>query len=311
MPPLPSVVDRCPALDVTFSGADGHIWHARGDEGREAVALVESREAQVTWLNRRPRRGAWLVARGDRSAFVKRVSLRDLGAVLRATLRVGNSWMAYKGALHEAERTLAAESRVGRVARLYAMGERRRRGWVVEETLVFEALVEHETLLERIEALRGDSGARRAALERAMRVLIDYDRARLCHLDLNPRNLMLHESDPRQDCAVDIEQVVDLDRPRSDLLAHGFGYLYTQGMQDLVGVDEYNASALPALAEALGTSVDRIPEDVLRAYDWFLGRSLKRRQRLRLARVGLERLGWMRERIAHRARFLPLPSVRS
>lgn len=309
MSPLPSVIDRCPVLDVTLPGAEGRTWYVRGDEGRAAVALVEAPEAEITWLHRRPRRGAWIVAEGERRAFVKRVSLRDLGAVLRATLRVGSSWVAYKGALHEAERTLVAESRVGRVARLYAIGERRSRGWVVEETLIFEALVEHETLLEALERRRDDPTARRDALERGMRVLIDYDRARLCHLDLNPRNLMLHRTDPRQDCAVDIEQVVDLDRPRSDLLAHGFGYLYTQGMQDLVGVEEYNAVALPALAEALEISVDRIPEDVLRAYDWFLGRSLKRRQRLRLARIGLERLGWMRARIANRARFLPLPTA--
>jgi len=297
--PLPSVTDRCPALDRTILGSEGRVWQARGAEGAAAVAVVEAATGEPDYVKRRERRAAWIARGGGLEVFVKRARLADFGAVLRATLRAGGSWIAYKGALHEAERTLAVEGRVPRVARLYAIGEQRRRGWVVEETLVFEALVEHETLADRVAARRHDPAERADALRRAIAVLLDYDRAGLAHLDLNSRNVMLHRADPGQDCAVDIEQVVEIAAPRSDLLAHAFGHLYTRGIEEHVARPEYQAIALPSLARALG--VEEVPSDVLLAYRWFLGRSLKRRQRLRLARQGLDRMRWMRRSIERRA----------
>ena len=293
-------------LNVAIPAPGGWTWYARGDEGVRSIEFLLGGTGRRTWLHRRERREAWIDRGPDQAVFVKRVCLPDAAAVLRATFRAGGSWIAYKGALHEAERTVLAEARLKRVARLYALGERRRWGTVREEILVFEALLRHRTLDEIVIASRDDPPARKRALERGVEVLLQLDGARLVHLDLNPRNVMLHDIDPEQDCAVDIEQLVELDRPRPDLLAHGFGHLYTRGVQEHSTPDEYNSIAMPAMARALGT--DEVPEDVLQYYDWFLGRSLGRRSRLRLARVGVGRIPWMRRRIAHRAGFVPLPS---
>ena len=262
------------------------------------MELVERGDGERRFLRRRRRREAWIDRKDGAAVFVKSCRLTDPGAIARATLRLGGARLVFKGALHEAQRTLECEARIGRGARLLALGERRAGGVVVGEALLFEALLEHETLVQRIASLRGRD-ERVAALERAAEVLLIFDRARLSHLDLNPANVMLHATDPAQDCAVDIEQVVELDRPRSDLLVHGFGHLYTRGIEEHVDRGEFHAAVLPALARAL--SVESVPEDVLWAYRWFVGRSLRRRTRLRLARVGLERIGWMRRDIARRA----------
>jgi len=302
----PSIPDLIPALERALRSPSGRRWYVRADEGERAVELVESGRLQRRMLRERRRRCAWIDGVGRGAVFGKRVLLVDPDAILRATWRLRGRLLGNKGALLEAQRTLLAEGRLRRVARLLALGERRRAGWVVEQTLLFEALLDHETLLDRLAATRGGLEHQRSALERAMRLALELDTQGLVHLDLNPKNVMLHASDPDQDCVVDIEQLVELEGPRPDLLAHTLGHLFSRGAEEHCPRARYHALALPALARGLG--VEEPPDDVLAAYDWFLGRSLGRRVRLKLARVGLAGMPALLRAIQRRAAVAPRPT---
>jgi hypothetical protein len=267
----------CPELDRLVRRPGGWRWHAQGARG--VAALERYAAGTQRSLEDRGHRSTALAADGE--LFVKRFRMRDTSEIARETLRAGRHVM--KGAWVEARGALLLCRTVGRGARLFALGERRRLGLVVEQVLLFEALREHSTLGRMIAA--ADPAARLGLVERAGRLALELDARGLAHLDLNHRNVMLHGADPARDCLVDAELVLEVTPRGPDVLAFVLGYLFQHGLAEFVDRTAYRPLAQRLLAQGLG--LERAPLAARQACEYFTWTPLSRRQRVRLARSGL------------------------
>lgn len=294
--------ELCPDLTHGWRAPGGWRWFARSPEDAAGLAAVGRCTAErpelgcrVTLLDEKRHRELAIVERDGKRYFEKRFLLRDAGEVLRETLRLTGHLLGFKGAALEARHTLLAEKRLRRVARLHALGERVVAGLVVEQVLLFDALVEHVTLVRALEDAGGDRERLRELLERAFAIVVELLDAGLVHLDLNAKNVMVSPSTPDDDCAVDMEQLVEVDRGRDDVVAFALGYLYHWRVRELVPREDYDELALRWMPRALGGAPPSLR--LLRAYRFFQKNALGRRARLRMVRVGLERMRTIRARV--------------
>lgn len=297
--------DLCPGLTLRRSSTrPGWRWYLRDEEAARAIRLFEEvgagqapPDVTETVIDRKPSKELSILASGARAVFCKEFHL-DGGGTVRETMRLSGDRLGRKGAVTEAAGSLLAEGRFDRVPHFFALGERTRLGVVSDQVLLFEALLGHRTLLETLTSAPSDRALQSAVLGRALDLVVDLDAAGLAHLDANAKNIMISEPGPRDDRLVDLEQVVEAEPQRPDLLGFSFGYLYQLGVRDLVQRADYDDVAIPRLARALG--VARPGELALRSYRYFQKKPLNRRERLRLARKGIAALPAVFEAVRHR-----------
>ncbi|MCP3917411.1 MAG: hypothetical protein GY711_17840 [bacterium] len=296
---MPRVLDLCPELTPTPSRVPGWRWFVHGERGVEAVRACEphlSGEAglEVEPLEIKGGKELAILRTGSLDIFWKRMT-PDSGGRLRETLRLRGLRLGRKGAVTEAAQTLLAARKLDRTAELYALGERTYMGVVVEQVLLLEGLTDHVQLARVLE----DAEDPRDALERTFELLLELDAAGLAHLDGHAKNVMLSNAAHEQDRLVDLEQLVEVEPRRPDVLGFAFGYLFRLGVQDHVSRRDYEPLALRALSRAFGD--ERPPDLALLAFRHFQKCALRRRERLRMAQHGLSALGSAHARIYGRS----------